>query len=364
MVELERALRPLLSDPSLAPAPIEAIAARVAGRRRRAVRRRASTAVIVSLAVVGCFGAVLAGRDGSVVITAARPPVSSDVAAPPRGPSGSALRVTYVPAGYELVDDGEAGNPWGQRVRTLRYAKPGDPPSAHMFVQRLVGAPEDIPVDGSALGGELTDVGPHQATLTQTGGRVSVRWTPVPSVSLSVHGGSGLSQPEVLLVARGIVYDSSSDDLRTGVRSDPLDSAAVVAEGELEGARWQLSVYDSDSGLCVHLKYRTSSGASCGHGIGPDQPIGGGPSGGASGVGSGWQFASGAVRKDVALVRVELDNGDAISVSPVGGDKDFEENFFATPVPPTATVIRLVALDGAGSQLGELLVRPVPPRPR
>ncbi len=270
------------------------------------------------------------------------------------------LTLSYLPESFAFVRDGEATNPRGERVRTLEYARPGDPVSAYLRVTRLVGAPVDIARLGSRPGFDPSELAGHRGVISRLGGRVSLQWVPAPTVVLAVHGGIRLSEAEVRRIAQGAVYDPAMDDLRVPVDLELSSSrpGTVVAEGDLGAERWELVVSPSDHGLCVDLQYAGGAGGTCGHNVGPGHPIGGGPSGGV-----GWQFVSGPIRKDVAGVRVELDSGDVLNLVPVGTGEGFDVNFYVSPVPVDAHPDRAIALDSIGAIIGEIRINRPPPRP-
>ncbi len=131
-----------------------------------------------------------------------------------------------------------------------------------------------------------------------------------------------------------------------------------MAEGDNGGSHWELVAHESDHGLCLVLNHGMTSGSACGHNVGPDQAIGGGPNGGI-----GWQFLSGPLRKDVVRVQVQLDDASTLSLRPVGTDSGFEVNFYATPLPPERKAVRAIAFDSAGLNVGEVRFSSPPPRP-
>ncbi len=270
------------------------------------------------------------------------------------------LTLSYLPESFALVRDGEASNPRGERARTLEYARPGDPASAHLRVTRLVGATVDIARLGSQPGFDPSELAGHRAVISRLGGRVSLQWVPAPTVVLAVHGGTRLSEAEVRRIAEGAVYDPALDDLRVPVDPELSSSrpGTVVAEGDLGAERWELVAYPSDHGLCVDLQYAGGTGGACGHNVGPGQPIGGGPSGGV-----GWQFVSGPIDKAVAGVQIGLDSGDVLNLVPVGAGAGFDVNFYVSPVPVGAHPDRAIALDSVGAILGEIRINRPPPRP-
>ncbi len=166
-------------------------------------------AVAVAAALLGVALTVLPQGDTSVVTSAGRPP----------DPSG-ALTVSYLPEGFVLVNDSESSNPRGERVRSLRYARPGTeasalgpPASAELVVLRRVGDAVDPAVLASQPGFDPADVLGRPAGVSRRGGRVAMQWSPAPTVVLAVHGGTRLSEAEVRQIAEGITYDPAVDDL-------------------------------------------------------------------------------------------------------------------------------------------------------
>jgi hypothetical protein len=136
-----------------------------------------------------------------------------------------------------------------------------------------------------------------------------------------------------------------------------LTEKVVVAEGEHNGVGWELLAFDSEAGLCLHLRVGPSEGGSCGSGV-PPLPI---DVGGGHQVGFG-AWSQGFLRKDVTLVRLELSNGDTIEVTAVGADAGFEANFFVAILPEHVGVIRGIAIAADGRELGRHETSP-PPRP-
>lgn len=354
MVEPAGGWRPPFTDPTLHQPWVPASPARSPSPPYR--RWLCGVGAAFLGALLGVALTFLPEGDTSVVTTEGRP----------ADPSG-ALTVTYVPEGFVLVNDSESSNPRGERVRSLRYAPsgteapaPGPPASAELVVMRRVGDAVDPAALASQPGFDPADVAGRPGAVSRRGGRVAMQWSPAPTVVLAVHGGTRLSEAEVRQVAEGVSYDPTRDDLKVTLTREPPGSrpAVVVAEGDDGAARWELVAHQSDQGLCLLLNHGTSSGTGCGHNVGPNEAIGGGPSGG-----QGWQFLSGPVRKDVARLIIELDDGTTIALRPVGSGSGFEVNFYATPLSPERKAVRGVALNGVGLEVGDLLFSSPPPRP-
>jgi hypothetical protein len=123
-----------------------------------------------------------------------------------------------------------------------------------------------------------------------------------------------------------------------------LTEKVVVADGDIETNHWQLEVYESKAGLCVDLRMGPGAAGGCGS---PADPVGVG----VSRVG-GVEWLHGPVRKDVARLRVELSDGQALDVSPVGDRAGFPVNFYVVVVPAGAEVAQVISLDAAGDEIG------------
>jgi|SRR5215211_3620422 len=141
--------------------------------------------------------------------------------------------------------------------------------------------------------------------------------------------------------------DSGSLPCDPGDQNLQLTQKVVVAEGEHNGLGWQLLAFHSTRGLCLHFRVNPNEGGGCGFGV-PPRPISVGL---ARGAGFG-AWSQGVVRKDVALVRLELSNGDTIEATPVGAEAGFEANFFIAIVPEDVDALRGIALADDGRELG------------
>lgn len=157
------------------------------------------------------------------------------------------------------------------------------------------------------------------------------------------------------------VVDSASrpgDGRRLPATGGVTGSSVVVAEGDVGGKHWRLLVRPDQRGLCLDIEHAGVTSSECGHQTGGDQAIAGGLSRGLTPT-----FLSGAIRKDVAGVRLDLDDGGSASLVPVGIDKGFDVNFFVSPVAEDRTVTKAIALDQLGAALGELRIDPAPEAP-
>jgi hypothetical protein len=138
-----------------------------------------------------------------------------------------------------------------------------------------------------------------------------------------------------------------------------LTQKVVVAEGEHNGLGWKLLAFYSKAGLCLHFRVNPDEGGGCGFGVPPGTiSVGGGRQAGLGAV------SHGVVRKDVALVRLELSNGDTIEATPVGAEAGFEANFFVAILPEDVDAIRGIAFADDGRELGRHERSPTPQPPQ
>lgn len=328
----------------------ERVEARVAsnGRRRRLLA--AAAVVVLVVATAGVAQTVDVGDDQRVT---AGPGAEEH----PGNPDHPALSVTYVPPGFGLAEDVEhRRHPLGDRLRIMTWARDNGGERQTFEIHRRVGSPLDLAAElRLQANAQPATVRDHTAVLVHHGPLVSLSWLPHDDVTLSVVS-SDLSELELLQVAEGIIYHPEHDDLSLPDTISPVDPgdgnrqlerATVVAEGEVEGMRWELLAYPSDSGLCVDLRFWRTAGGGCGHEIGAQ---------GAVSVGTtnirGFRFAHGPTRRDVATVRLELSNGDTLEVRTTNTGS-FDVNFYATSLPSDGVVRTVVALDEQGGVLQE-----------
>jgi hypothetical protein len=147
---------------------------------------------------------------------------------------------------------------------------------------------------------------------------------------------------------------SAVPDCRSGrVPCDPgdgelqLSEKVVVAEGDDESAgHWQLEAYQSSSGYCADLRIGAGAAGGC-----FTVPLATTVSPGTSGASGASSWSHGPVRRDVAVVRLELSDGQVLDVAPVGQASGFPVNFYVARVPAGAQVVVVRALDANGAEI-------------
>jgi len=172
----------------------------------------------------------------------------------------------------------------------------------------------------------------------------------------------GVSRVDRLAAALGILAVALASCGLAGFGGDRLATPAGMPEaigpiieigsGQVGGAAWQYSVYESDAGTCTRVEFPDSTSETCGPGLGlmpGDRQMS------LSGVGTGTGMPTqieGFATADVAEVWLETDAGRVpatlMALAPAGLDGQA----FLAFVPPGQAVSAVFALDADGDEIG------------
>lgn len=353
VAELQEVLRPLLQHPPAEPEPIEEITTRVERRRRRRLTTMIAGSLAAAAVLVVAVLGVVASDDGQRTVAAGPGPTT------PSEPGGG-ITLTYLPPGFGLADDVEhVRHEVGDRLRILTYRSR----ALGVFeLHRQVGNPLDVDaelrIDPKASRTEVRD---RPAVVNTAGAQIRLGWLETPEVSFWITS-EAVSESEVRRIAEGIRYDPGKDNLERPSRSGPVDPGdqnrqltepVVVASGETEDVPWELVAYESDSGLCVDLRFYRGASGGCGSRVPEDRAlswnIGGGP---------GLRAVHGEVRKDVVRIEIHFASGEVTEAFPVGQEASFPVNFYVTPIRADDTVTQVIAYDADGRELEREAIPP------
>jgi len=214
--------------------------------------------------------------------------------------------------------------------------------------QALARLPEDTSIVPEPLAAIVARAGRRRRRRGQ--GRAAAALVGVVALSLGVAA---------LLPDHAQVVDTASRPGHgSSVPAAGGTAAKVVAEGDVGGGHWRLSVRPSDTGLCLDVEYKGRTSADCLPAGGPDRAIAAKLSTGLDST-----FVSGPIRKDVAGVRLDVADGVSADLQPVGADLGLDQNFFVSPLAPGSIPTRAVAVDLGGATLGEVAIGPAPSPP-
>lgn len=142
------------------------------------------------------------------------------------------------------------------------------------------------------------------------------------------------------------------DDVPPGVEPAALGPEKTITQGTYEGQQgsipWRLTAFRSDQGLCVHFETHQSKGGGCGFGVPSEAAI--------SYVGEGTtdaRFVYGPVDRRAKSIELRFQNGDVLSVEPIGRSAGFPVNFYLFELDPDDGVVSVTALDEEGEELGQ-----------
>ncbi|CAN5742533.1 hypothetical protein BH24ACT14_BH24ACT14_09240 [soil metagenome] len=121
-----------------------------------------------------------------------------------------------------------------------------------------------------------------------------------------------------------------------------------VAEGGRGDNAWTVVAQKSELGTCLELRDDATETVSCGFEVPRNHDVGFVTHDRKDG--STWVVA-GVAARDVAGIDVQLAGGERMRVDPVAPPDGFRTAFFAAPLPGSAKVSAVVAVDGEGRRL-------------
>jgi hypothetical protein len=137
----------------------------------------------------------------------------------------------------------------------------------------------------------------------------------------------------------------------------PAGPVVMVEEGRTNGDRWRLYAYEATrrgrDGRYVCLATHTPRGG----GAGTCQPATSPVTVGATGLGAPARLVAGHVSRRADTVRLELavpgTAPERLDLRPVPGSSSLPVDLYVAAVPRTRAIVRVIALDAAGRELGD-----------